>query len=591
MAASQSSPFGPRRRWWTSQRAADRVAPRIEAFGERALPSGTLPAAFGPARDAPRQELVVIDPSIPEASALARQLHEQAAAGRSVDVLLLAPDRDGLDQVAEALAAGRPLDAVHIATHGNASGIQLGLTWLDARVILDRAESVAGWSDGLKPHANLLLYGGDLEAGHDGRHLLEALRTLTGAEVASRLDRTGAGGDWRLEFSRGAVTTPPVFTTGLLADGTFALFQAVSAADNGASTSRDASPLTIATPPSNPGGVQRHQAFPFAFAPGRAAHGLRIYAPSVVTIHGSGSEDVWVVLLGEPLAPVTLRLATTAATELVTEPATLTFTAENWSVPRRVRLRGVSRVADGRTVPAAVVVTTSGDPAYEGLSAILPVRVVHSPARPADPLVFAVRPPAVPTPADAAGGWLVDEVILATGMGVNVPPAPPLRLPNGSGSTDGEADDDAVAGESAPSSAGSNANQLAPKDGAGADRAVDAWQPMLRAGNPAAALAMYANTETSRLLAHELAQLERRRSALSGVTVGTAAVASVGFVLWSLRGAARLGGLAASPSQTWVALDPLVLLARRRGRRDDEVSAGAADNSELDGGSSRRTPP
>jgi len=538
---------------------------------ERALPSAGLPTEFGGAAAAwgpPRHELVVIDPGVPEAATLVHDLRLQAAAGRSIQVLLLQSNRDGLDQVSRALETSRPLDAIHVVTHGNPHGIQLGTTWLDARVVTDRAEAVARWSAALKPGADMLLYGCDLAAGRDGRHLLEALRALTGADVAASLNRTGAGGDWHLEITRGAVTAPPPFSADRQAtfSGAFALFQAAS------TTGGSAFALTggrLVDSPSSPvfGAVRW-------VAVGQTGNGFRISAPSALAIRTAGTQDIEVVLLNKPAAPVTVRIVGDPAVVITADPSTVTIFPENWSTPRPVRLRAMTTPAEDPSAAAIVVITIAyGDRDYDALSAVLPVRVVPASGSPADPLVYAVPPVTMTIAADDSGEFLVGEVVAEFPSNAAVQLTQPLRLPNGSGSTEGEGDDGdpegAVASDAVPVSAKPNA-QPAAREAAAPHRPGAAALPAVTSlAERRAALTGAATANPSRQLGLDLVDAERRQSARSRAAVGAAALASLGFVIWSLRGATRLGQVLTTPAQTWIALDPLVLLARRRSHRDD----------------------
>ncbi|MCP4125888.1 MAG: DUF4347 domain-containing protein, partial [Gammaproteobacteria bacterium] len=61
--------------------------------------------------------------------------------------------------------------------------------------------------DSLTGQADILLYGCDVSDGAAGEFYIESLAGLTGADVAASEDITGAGGDWDLESSTGAIET------------------------------------------------------------------------------------------------------------------------------------------------------------------------------------------------------------------------------------------------------------------------------------------------------------------------------------------------------------------------------------------------
>src|SRR5512145_1086326 len=118
---------------------------------------------------------------------------------RTLEVVRLSSDHDGIAQVSEALSARRELSAVHILSHGADGVVQLGAGRLDFDSLLEHARDIRGWGAALAPHADLLLYGCDVARGSAGASLMQALARLTGADVAASSDRTAGaaeGGDW-----------------------------------------------------------------------------------------------------------------------------------------------------------------------------------------------------------------------------------------------------------------------------------------------------------------------------------------------------------------------------------------------------------
>jgi hypothetical protein len=155
-------------------------------------------------------EVVFVDPRVPDRNQLLAGLAGQATDGRSFEVIVLDPARDGIAQVTAALADRIQVDAVHFITHGTDGAVQLGRTWLDAKTVSANADAIAGWGNALKADADLLFYGCDLAATARGRALVEWIAELTRADVAASTDATGgapAGGDWELEAKVGAVET------------------------------------------------------------------------------------------------------------------------------------------------------------------------------------------------------------------------------------------------------------------------------------------------------------------------------------------------------------------------------------------------
>lgn len=138
--------------------------------------------------------LVVVDAAVPE-------LDQLIAGLGSHDVLVIDSRRDGVAQITEALASRTgSLDSLHIISHGSDGSLALGNGALD----LNSMGQIAQWSHALSSHADILLYGCNV-AGSKGQTFLTQLSQLTGADVAASDDLTGAGGDWELEVSTGAI--------------------------------------------------------------------------------------------------------------------------------------------------------------------------------------------------------------------------------------------------------------------------------------------------------------------------------------------------------------------------------------------------
>ena len=233
-----AKPFGPRgkrdRRPWRRRAVVEQLEPRILLSAD--LPGEALDAALPPPYDpvdateiaeavsmrdsdgvaaeqnASHRELVFLDAGIDDFEML---LHDLL--GRGVEVRVLDAERDGVEQIGEILAAyDRNLDTVHLVSHGSDEGVQLGNTWLTLESLPERAESLAAWRGALRGSADLLLYGCDLAGSSEGKALVDALATLTGADVAASTDLTGAaalGGDWDLEYTTGVIESDVPFST------------------------------------------------------------------------------------------------------------------------------------------------------------------------------------------------------------------------------------------------------------------------------------------------------------------------------------------------------------------------------------------
>ncbi|MDI1258675.1 DUF4347 domain-containing protein [Aquabacterium sp.] len=160
-------------------------------------------------------ELVFIDASVPEADQLLALLQSQTMVGRTLEVHWIDAQSDGVSQIAEVLKGREGIDALHIISHGDASGLQLGSGRLDGAWLTAHMGEVASWGGALSADADLLLYGCDLASSSEGRALVDNLALLTGADVAASDDLTGSallGGDWTLEYEAGQVESAVVLS-------------------------------------------------------------------------------------------------------------------------------------------------------------------------------------------------------------------------------------------------------------------------------------------------------------------------------------------------------------------------------------------
>src|SRR6266581_4928996 len=146
----------------------------------------------------------------------------KASTRSDVEVIVLDPARDGVQQISEILGSHDQLDAVHIVSHGGPGEIKLGTAVLSLDALQERAAEVNGWAAHLDKGADLLLYGCDVAAGAMGAAYVGLLAQLTGADVAASTDTTGSftrGGNWNLEVATGAIQTSLFGNERLLTDG------------------------------------------------------------------------------------------------------------------------------------------------------------------------------------------------------------------------------------------------------------------------------------------------------------------------------------------------------------------------------------
>ena len=162
-------------------------------------------------------QFVVMDGSVPEWESLLAGIADL----QNLEVLILNPNRDGIEQISEVLTSHKSVDGLHIVSHGSEASLTLGSTTLDTESLPLYADELATWRDALSNSADILVYGCNVAAGQLGVEFVSRLAELTGAEVAASDDPTGAarlGGNWDLEAASGAIEAEQVLTASSAAD-------------------------------------------------------------------------------------------------------------------------------------------------------------------------------------------------------------------------------------------------------------------------------------------------------------------------------------------------------------------------------------
>jgi VCBS repeat-containing protein len=157
-----------------------------------------------------RHELVIVDANTPDYQKLVDDITKQGSADRSIEVVVLEANKDGIAQITDILAQRQDLAAVHLISHGADGQVQLGSNVLDFDRPLKNSAHIKSWGKAFAAQGDLLIYGCDVAQHADGKALVEALARLTGADVAASENLTGAasqGGDWNLEYEVGNIET------------------------------------------------------------------------------------------------------------------------------------------------------------------------------------------------------------------------------------------------------------------------------------------------------------------------------------------------------------------------------------------------
>ena len=153
-------------------------------------------------------EIVFVDTGVENYQALVDDLLNNADSNRNIEVVLLDSDRNGIEQISEALQNQDGLDAIHIISHGSDGSIQLGNSNLDAEALSENYLKISLWANAFSESGDILIYGCNLAATDLGQSLINELSELTLTDVAASDDLTGnasRGGDWELEYNVGQI--------------------------------------------------------------------------------------------------------------------------------------------------------------------------------------------------------------------------------------------------------------------------------------------------------------------------------------------------------------------------------------------------
>ncbi|MEB3830913.1 DUF4347 domain-containing protein, partial [Phormidium sp. CCY1219] len=153
----------------------------------------------------PAQNLVFIDSTVEDADTLIDSL------APNTEAIALDSDRDGIEQIAEAIGNRTGIESMHFISHGAPGTVSLGATELNAETLESYSEQLQSLASNLSDRADILFYGCNVGETEAGAAFLEKLSQLTGADIAASEDLTGAAvlqGDWDLEVTTGDIEAP-----------------------------------------------------------------------------------------------------------------------------------------------------------------------------------------------------------------------------------------------------------------------------------------------------------------------------------------------------------------------------------------------
>ena len=163
-------------------------------------------------QDPASNEFVFIDSSVENVDALI------AGINPSAQIVMLDGDRNGVEQIVDALQGASGVTAIHILSHGDNGELSLGNAIIDVEGLRqDYADDFAAIGSSLSDQADILIYGCYFSAGETGSEAVELLGQMTGADIAASNNLTGSasqGGDWQLETHHGVIETQTISVSG-----------------------------------------------------------------------------------------------------------------------------------------------------------------------------------------------------------------------------------------------------------------------------------------------------------------------------------------------------------------------------------------
>uniref|UniRef100_UPI0037526596 DUF4347 domain-containing protein n=1 Tax=Undibacterium sp. TaxID=1914977 RepID=UPI0037526596 len=131
------------------------------------------------------RQIAIIDKSILDWNTLA------LAIPKSIEILYLDADTDGVLQMASLLHERSDLDAIHIFSHGSAGQLYLGNAALNIDNLNQYQTALGSIGGSLRQNGELFLYGSNVGQVTAGAALIEQIAAATGMNVVGSIDATG----------------------------------------------------------------------------------------------------------------------------------------------------------------------------------------------------------------------------------------------------------------------------------------------------------------------------------------------------------------------------------------------------------------
>ena len=146
--------------------------------------------------------LAFVDATLPELTTLLAGLPAH------VKVHLMPATQDGMLFMAHTLVGQSNVQSLHLLCHGTPGTLQMGSEILTREKLAHYRSTLDVLSDAMAADGEWLIYGCDVAHGTKGQSFVDALRLMTGLNVAAASHKVGSttlGGSWKLDNNTTAI--------------------------------------------------------------------------------------------------------------------------------------------------------------------------------------------------------------------------------------------------------------------------------------------------------------------------------------------------------------------------------------------------
>ncbi|MDX2422795.1 MAG: DUF4347 domain-containing protein [Amphritea sp.] len=155
-------------------------------------------------------ELIIVDSRVADSATLLESISPNS---QNALTIFINPDHDGVESITAALNGYSGIQTIHLISHGSDGTLELGSSVLNSNTLSQYSDQLSLWQDSLTDSADILIYGCNVAQSAEGEAFVQALASLTSADIAASDDLTGdvsLSGDWQLEYQVGQVDTTAI---------------------------------------------------------------------------------------------------------------------------------------------------------------------------------------------------------------------------------------------------------------------------------------------------------------------------------------------------------------------------------------------